>query len=300
MITMIAKSPSLLLRPNAMIDRLLYVPIRSHSTTSMIRLSKRMSELDMCSRREADKLIGAGKVLLNGNITQIGQKVDWKETDIEILLDESMTSFPEAIALHKPRGYVSGQPEGGHIPAIRLLSRETLVQGCKLDDAFFDSDFRDFAPAGRLDLESTGLLIFSRSGVIAKKLVSEMGKIDKEYIVTVEEAQAVSRIERQQGLLSLPSPSLNLKPLNRGGGQLLGDTRVLKPVKSKWILRGEMLNMVLKEGRKHQIRRMLREMIGQHVTSLHRVRIGPVLIEGIPPGEWRPLSQNEIQAILSA
>lgn len=285
-----------------MIGRLLYVPIRCHSTTSMIRLSKRMSELDMCSRREADKLIGAGKVLLNGNMTQIGQKVDWKETDIEILLDDDeATSFPEAVVLHKPRGYVSGQPEGGHIPAIRLLTRETLVRGCKLDDdAFFDSNFRDFAPAGRLDLESTGLLIFSRSGVIAKKLVSEMGKIEKEYIVTVEEAQSVSRIERQQGLLSLPSPSLNLKPLTRGGGQLLGDTRLLKPVKSKWILRGEMLKVVLKEGRKHQIRRMLREMIGQHVTSLHRVRIGPVLIEGIPPGEWRPLSPKEVQAILSA
>mmetsp|Transcript_25691 Transcript_25691/g.38789 ORF Transcript_25691/g.38789 Transcript_25691/m.38789 type:complete len:104 (-) Transcript_25691:263-574(-) len=94
-------------------------------------------------------------------------------------------------------------------------------------------------------------------------------------------------------------PRLDLKIL-KGGACLLGDNRPLKPVvRSTWTIPGEQLRIVLKEGRKQQIRRMMRELLGFHVTSLERVRIGNIhLDETLPQGKWRPLSDTEIENIL--
>ena len=152
-----------------------------------------------------------------------------------------------------------------------------------------------------MDLHSTGLLVFSKSGVLAKKLVSASGKIEKEYVVSVERAQHISRVDRDKGMTSLPTPSHDLKVLTKGGKLLFGKSRPLKPVQAKWIDRGEKLRIVLKEGREHQIRRMLRELIGFHVLiALERVRIGPVLLEDVPQGMWRPLTEAEVDSILSS
>ena len=166
-----------------------------------------------------------------------------------------------------------------------------------MEDPFYN---KGFVAAGRLDLNSTGLLVFTTSGVLAKKLVSASGNIEKEYVVTVERAQQVSRVEREKGMTSLPSPSHDLKVLTRGGKLLFGEARPLKPVQAQWIERGERLRIVLNEGRKHQIRRMLRELIGFHVITLERVRIGPVLIEELPQEQWRTLTKAEVDSILSS
>jgi pseudouridine synthase len=89
--------------------------------------------------------------------------------------------------------------------------------------------------------------------------------------------------------------------LTKGGKLLFGKSRPLKPVQAKWIDRGEKLRIVVKEGREHQIRRMLRELIGFHVLiALERVRIGPVLLEDVPQGMWRPLTEAEVDSILSS
>ena len=288
--------------PPKWINRLLNETSRcrymSTSPERLIRVSKRMSELDMCSRREADQLIGTGRVWVKGEVAQLGQKVDFNEKDI-VLLDNTDDDMP-AIVLNKPLGYVSGQPEDGHIPAIRLLTHDNRAPGLDDDVSNEYNSFQGFATAGRLDLNSTGLLIFSKSGVLAKKLVSASGKIEKEYIVTVERAQQVSRIEREKGLTSLPATTNDLKVLTKGGARLFGDRRPLRPVAAKWVVRGETLKVILKEGRKHQIRRMLRELIGFHVVSLDRVGIGPVRIQDLPRGQWRPLTKEELEAILAS
>jgi 23S rRNA pseudouridine2604 synthase len=270
----------------------------------MVRLSKRMSELELCSRREADRLIQAGKVLIDGNTAQLGEKVESNLTNIVVLQD--LEDDMPAVVLNKPLEYVSGQAEHGHTPAIRLLTKENLAPRAgetrKRDEIFLNltHSAQTFAPAGRLDLESTGLLIFCRSGVLAKKLVGDSGKVEKEYIVTVRKAQQLNRREREQGLTALPETTNNLKRLNKGGARLAGDLRPLRPLVAKWVERGEKLRIVMKEGRKHQIRRMLRELIGFHVVSLDRIRIGPVEIQDLAPGQWRPLEASEVASLLSS
>jgi 23S rRNA pseudouridine2604 synthase len=255
-----------------------------------------MSELHLCSRREADRLIEAGKVLIDGKVAQLGEKVDGDLKNIVVLQD--LEDDMPAVVLNKPLEYVSGQAEHGHTPAIRLVTEENLAPRAgeirTRDEIFLNltHSARNFVPAGRLDLDSTGLLIFCRSGVLAKKLVGDSGKIEKEYIVTVQKAHQLTRREREQGLTALPETTNNLKRLNKGGARLFGDIRPLRPLVAKWIVRGE--------GRKRQIRRMLRELIGFRVVSLDRIRIGPVEIQDLAPGQWRPLEASEVASLLSS
>lgn len=269
----------------------------------MIRLSKRMSELDMCSRREADRYISRQEVFVRGVPAILGQKVLAEETDIEIV--SSTEHHHEAVVLHKPTGYVSGQPEDGHVPAVRLLTPSNLLEGEARYAKQGQYDYRSnetlegYAPAGRLDMESSGLLVFCNSGVLAKKLVSSEGLVEKEYIVQVEAARHVSEKERRAGLQRLPDPTLNLSMLQKGGFRLWKDPRPFRPVSVKWIHEGETLKVVLKEGRKRQIRRMCRELLGFHVLELQRTRIGPIHLRGLPLGKWRPLRQEEIRSILA-
>lgn len=273
----------------------------SSTSNSMIRLSKRMSELDMCSRREADRFISKQEVLVRGVPAILGQKVLAGETDIELL--PSTEHHHEAVVLHKPTDYVSSQPEDGHVPAVRLLTPSNLLEGEMgfAKQLYYGSNetLTGYAPAGRLDMDSSGLLVFCNSGVLAKKLVSSEGLVEKEYIVQVEAARHVSKEERQEGLQRLPKPTLNLSMLQLGGCHLWKDPRPLRPITMKWINKGETLKITLKEGRKRQIRRMCRELLGFHVVELQRTRIGPIHLSGLPVGKWRPLEREEINTIMA-
>ena len=264
-----------------------------------IRLTKRMSQLDLCSRREADRLIWDEKVLVKGVPAVVGMKVASDETDI-VLTGAPETKF-RAVVLHKPVGYVSGQPEHRNLPAVKLLTRENAIGNH--EELFEDrrTTLQGFAPAGRLDRDSSGLLIFTHSGVVAKKLISSFGIIPKEYTVTVEPAHQPTTKERAQGLTELPPPTLDIKVLKKGGALLHGDPRPLKPIRAKWLEPGKKLKLVLREGRKRQIRRLCRELLGFHVVSLERTKIGPVELknEELPVGKWRPLTQHEVDKIIS-
>jgi len=258
-----------------------------------------MSQLDLCSRREADRLIWGEKVLVKGVPALVGMMVAPNETDIVI------AGMPEkkchAIVLNKPVGYVSGQPEHRNLPAVKLLTRENAIGN--VEELFEEgkNTLQGFAPAGRLDRDSSGLLIFTHSGVVAKKLVSSFGFIPKEYIVTVDPAHQPTTKERAQGITKLPPPTLDIKFLQNGGAQLHGDSRPLRPIRAKWLQSGKILKLVLREGRKRQIRRVCRELLGFHVVSLERTKIGPVILknEDLPVGKWRPLTQHEVDKIIS-
>ena len=200
-----------------------------------------------------------------------------------------------------------------------------------------------YVPAGRLDMNSTGLLIFTNKhsgGVLAKKLISPDGLMEKEYLVVVEPIQGLTRRERDAGMLrsNLPSkPNRNLSKMKQGGYVLQGEEHrpPLRPVvAAEWLRWGggnsakgrdslknkdhlvqtylspeddllpnerrRVLRIVLREGRKHQLRRMCREILGMHVVKLVRTRIGPIELDSVPEGKWRPLRQHEAEAIYSA
>ncbi len=236
-----------------------------------VRLSKLMAERGLCSRREADALIEKGWVFVDGErITVLGTKV---APDAPITLDERATRQQQAlitILLNKPVGYVSGQPEKGYSPAVTLISAKS--HDSRDRRRFSPAHLKGLAPAGRLDIDSQGLLVYTQDGRIARRLVGESSNIEKEYLVRVE------------GILS----DEGLKRLNHG---LVLDGKPLKPAKVGR-LNPEQLRFVLTEGRKRQIRHMC-EQVGLTVTGLKRVRIGRIRLGGLPEGQWRYLREDE-------
>lgn len=238
-----------------------------------VRLSKLMAERGLCSRREADDLIARGLVKVDGAVVdQLGVKVD-RRVKIE-LGDRAQKELGGlvTILLNKPIGYVSGQPEKGYEPAVRLITPENQERPTANEPRLTRAHMEALAPAGRLDIDSQGLLVFTQNGVIAKQLIGENSEVEKEYIVRVH------------GALS----DADLKRLNHG---LSLDDRPLKPAHVEW-LNEDQLRFVLKEGRKRQIRRMC-ELVGLRVTGLKRVRVGKVMLGSLPEGKWRFLRPNE-------
>lgn len=238
-----------------------------------VRLSKLMSERGLCSRREADSYIERGLVFVDGRrISELGTKVD---PSCAIRLDHTASTQQQqrvTILLHKPVGYVSGQPEPGFQPAVVLIRPETLWQDGRAGQAFHPLQLKGLAPAGRLDIDSTGLLVLTQDGRIAKQLIGENSGVEKEYLVRVE------------GQLD----DKGLALLNYG---LSLDGRKLRPAKVAW-QNADQLRFVLKEGRKRQIRRMC-ELVGLKVAGLKRVRIGRVRLGDLPSGQWRHLRDDE-------
>ncbi|MBR8381619.1 pseudouridine synthase [Burkholderia cenocepacia] len=250
--------------------------------TGLMRLSKRMSELGMCSRREADEWIEKGWVLVDGErIDTLGTKV---RVDQKIEIDERASAAQAAqvtILLHKPVGYVSGQAEDGYEPAAVLITRANRWSGDHSPVRFSPQHLHALAPAGRLDIDSTGLLVLTQNGVIAKQLIGEQSDIDKEYLVRVRFGERLIDIDQH-------FPAESLAKLRHG---LELDGVALKPAMVSW-QNGEQLRFVLREGKKRQIRRMC-ELVGLDVIGLKRVRMGRVMLGALPQGQWRYLSADE-------
>lgn len=237
----------------------------------LVRLSKLMAERGICSRREADAFIEQGLVLVDGVvINQLGVKVS---PEVEITLAPQARKRQTdlvTIILNKPIGYVSAQPEPAYIPAIKLITSEN--QFGKSERKLRPEHLKGLAVAGRLDIDSQGLLLFTQDGRMAKKIIGERSGIEKEYIVRVNG--------------SLPEDKLQLL---RHGLEL--DEKRLLPAQVEWINRDQ-LRFVLKEGRKRQIRRMC-ELVGLKVAGLKRVRIGEIRLGNLPEGKWRFVEPGE-------
>jgi len=242
------------------------------------RLSKVMAERGICSRREADEWIANGWVKVNGEIIEtLGTRID---PDAEIIISSyahETQAENVTIILHKPVGYVSGQAEDGYEPAVVLVHPDNQWP----DDPelhhhnpkqFHRGMLRGLAPAGRLDIDSTGMLVLTQDGRVARHLIGEDSTVEKEYLVRVT------------GELS----DAGLKLLNFG---LSLDGEKLKPAKVSW-QNEDQLRFVLREGKKRQIRRMC-EMVGLHVVGLKRIRIGSVTLGKLPVGQWRYLRADE-------
>ena len=238
-----------------------------------IRLSKLMSEQGLCSRREADSYIEQGWVFVDGDrITELGTKVYPTQ---KIKLDKAAQAQQlgqVTILLNKPIGFVSGQPEPGYQPAVTLINQESRFQESQSSLRFSPMHLKGLAPAGRLDIDSQGLLVLTQDGRIAKQLIGADSEIEKEYLVRV------------QGTLS----KQQLELLNHG---LSLDGETLKLAQVSW-QNQDQLRFILREGKKRQIRRMC-ELVGLKVTGLKRVRIGRVKLGDLPTGKWRYLRDKE-------
>jgi len=236
-----------------------------------VRISKLMAERGLCSRREADAYIERGLVYVNGEqVTQLGTRA---AMDAEIALASRAQNQQAALAtilVHKPIGYVSGQAEDGHQPAIVLVVPDNQMTGDP--QRFQPGCLKGLAPAGRLDIDSTGLLILTQDGRVARQLIGADSEIEKEYLVRVDGA-----LDEKQ--LALLKHGLSL------------DGKALKPAQVSW-QNEDQLRFILKEGKKRQIRRMC-ELVGLRVTGLKRVRIGRVMLGDLPPGQWRFLRPEE-------
>jgi 23S rRNA pseudouridine2604 synthase len=235
-----------------------------------------MTERGLSSRREADDWIAAGWVRVAGQMAVLGQRV---AADTVIDIDpraRAMQARLVTVLIHKPIGIVSGQAEDGYEPAITLVTPANRWPGDSSRIDFQPAQLRSLAPAGRLDIDSTGLLVLTQDGRIAKLLIGDETRVEKEYLVRV------APIDGQ------PVPESTLERLRHG---LELDGQALRPARVSW-QNEEQLRIVLREGRKRQIRRMC-ELVGLQVLGLKRVRIGSVVLGQLPVGQWRYLADHE-------
>jgi 23S rRNA pseudouridine2604 synthase len=236
-----------------------------------------MSELGLCSRREADEWIAKGWVKVDGVIvSELGSKVLPHQKITVERQAAAEQSKRVTILLNKPVGYVSGQAEDGYKPAVVLVNADTRWKGDTSPTQFHPSQLRSLVPAGRLDIDSVGLLVLTQDGRVAKQLIGEDTYIEKEYLVRVQYTKP--------GRL----PDTDLRLLNHG---LSLDGKRLMPAKVRW-QNDDQLRFILKEGKKRQIRRMC-EAVGLKVIGLKRVRIGRVMLGDLPTGQWRYLRPEE-------
>ena len=242
-----------------------------------MRLSKRMGELGLASRREADDWIANGWVRVDGRLAnQLGVRVMPGQ---RIEVDARATGAQArqvTVLLNKPIGYVSGQAEDGYEPAYVLVTPENKWRDDPSNLRFAREHLRHLVPAGRLDIDSVGLLVLTQDGRVAKQLIGEGSEIEKEYLVRVRAAEAS------------PLSAAALALLNHG---LSLDGEALRPARVEWV-NEDQLRFVLQQGKKRQIRRMC-EAVGLEVLGLKRVRIGQVMLGDLPPGQWRYLGADE-------
>ena len=236
-----------------------------------------MSELGLSSRREADDWIAKGWVRVDGKVvSELGSKVLPHQKITVERQAAAEQSKRVTVLLHKPVGYVSGQAEDGYKPAVVLVKPENRWLEDASNEQFHPTQLRSLVPAGRLDIDSTGLLVLTQDGRVAKQLIGQDTSIEKEYLVRVQYTKP--------GRL----PDEDLRKLNHG---LWIDGKPLLPAKVRW-QNEDQLSFTLKEGRKRQIRRMC-DMVGLKVMGLKRVRIGRVKLGELPPGQWRYLGPDE-------
>lgn len=235
----------------------------------MERLQKVIANLGYCSRRHAEELIKQGKVLVNGKtITELGTKITSKDK-IEVegtILDN--TKNHEYYLLYKPRNTVSTvKDEKGRKTVIDLIHTSQRIY-----------------PIGRLDYDTTGLILLTNDGEIANKLMHPSSGINKVYIAKVE------------GILT----GYDLKRLK--AGIIIDGHKTSKcHVKLKKIDKGKntsLVELTIHEGRNHQVKKML-EAVGKKVIKLKRERYGIFDLTGLKPGEYRKLSNKEIAVLYS-
>jgi len=233
------------------------------------RVNKWLAQNGVCSRREAEALIASGRVSIDGEtVADVGRKIARGQT---LVLSDDPAAKPDVkftAVYHKPVGVVSGQPEPGQTPAVRLLTASALYG----TSPFIPHRETMLAPAGRLDMDSRGLLVLTADGVVAKAIIGPSSQLDKEYRVLID-----GRLDSRKIALLRHGLHLDGRALKAAEVEAEGDN---------W------LRIILREGRNRQIRRMC-SLLDLRVVDLFRVRIGPLELGDLPEARWRPLKACE-------
>jgi len=228
----------------------------------LMRLQKFLSEAGICSRRKGETYIQAGLVRVNDTVvTELGTKVDPEKDRIEFK-GRAVTLKNDSvyIVLNKPKGYVTSCSQPGD---------KTVMDLIKVPQRIY--------PVGRLDKDSTGLLILTNDGSLHHRLSHPSFDHEKEYDVTV----------------SKPITDGALNNISKGLPMMGTKTR---PAEIKKIS-PRRFHIVLKEGKNRQIRRMVRK-VGNHVTRLKRIRISNIVLRRLSVGDWRYLTEEEKKGLL--
>lgn len=226
-----------------------------------MRLNKYIAYLNIASRREADKLIKDGKVKVNGEII-INPAIQVGENDKIICDIEDYKNEKIYIKLNKPVGYVVSNNKKEGKPTYKLL----------------DEKLKKLYPVGRLDKDSKGLILFTNDGIFSRKIIGEESECEKEYYVKLEGNISDGALKRLEFGISL-------------------DGKKLKRAIVKRISKNS-FNIILKEGRNRQIRRMC-EKIGFEVILLKRLRISNIYLNDLQEGKFEYLTKDEINSILN-
>lgn len=232
------------------------------------RLQRVLAEHGVASRRKAEELIRAGRVSVDGTvIREMGVRVDPERQDIRV---DGRPLRPERrryLILHKPVGYITTtSDERGRRTVLDLVDVPERV-----------------VPVGRLDRDSSGLLLLSNDGDLIYRITHPRYELEKEYEVLVD---------------GFPPPSV-IDQIRRGvtvDGRPVA-VRSIEPIRTEEA--GTVFRVVIHEGRNRIVRRMF-ERVGYPVLRLVRTRVGPLRLDGLPPGAWRDLTQGELDALFRA
>ncbi|OGG39701.1 hypothetical protein A3A21_00185 [Candidatus Jorgensenbacteria bacterium RIFCSPLOWO2_01_FULL_45_25b] len=224
-----------------------------------MRIQKYLSEQGVMSRREAEESMRKGFVTCNGKVVRdLGRQIDPERDRIRVLSSSSSAERKMTILVNKPRGVVSSKNPKEGFTVFQMLPQ-----------------FANLHVVGRLDKESEGALLLSNDGPVTASVTSEKHLIEKEYEVWIREVVRPGRIRKMEE------------------GVLLEDGRTLPARVSR--IDDHAFRIVLREGRKHQIRRMAAVLM-LTVTRLKRIRIGDLTLKGLKEGGFRALSFAEVQA----
>jgi len=230
---------------------------------SDLRLNKYLAEQGIASRREADELISAGLIKVNGKVvTEMGTKIDPAKDKIEV--DEKQVKESKNlvyIALNKPKGYVCTMKATEQDPQI-------VVRLIDVPERIY--------PVGRLDKEPTGLLLLTNDGTLVNKIIHPSSESEKEYEVTFFQQIPMGSIRKLE------------KGVKLKGEETL-PTKVKKVAPAK-------IRIILKEGKNRQVRRMCQK-VGFPVKSLKRIRIKDLVLGDLPLGRWRHLTEAEVNKL---
>ena len=226
---------------------------------TQVRINKRIAELGLASRREADALIEAGKVLVNGNLAELGQKV----TEADEVTLKGATPTKTYLAYYKGRGVVTHSPDEGDVDIATKLLKDYGLKG--------------LSPIGRLDKDSEGLILLTNDGRLTGPLTDPEAGHEKEYDVMVDK----------------PINNWFLKHMQAGVDIEGYKTKLAKVTEAK---NAKRFSIILTEGKKHQIRRMC-AALGYQVQSLKRNRIVNIELGTLKPNQYRKLTKEELKAL---
>jgi 23S rRNA pseudouridine2605 synthase len=233
------------------------------------RVQRALARAGFGSRRACEQLIADGRVTVDGVVATLGDKVDADRSAVRVDgLDVNLDPNVRYYALHKPSGVVTTMRDPQGRPDIRT---------------FLPAEGPRVFPVGRLDRDSEGLLLLTNDGDLANRLMHPSHGVEKEYLAEVEGEPTARQIARVRSGVELddgPARAVRARVVASSRGR--GAVRV-----------------VMTEGRKREVRRLL-AAVGLPVTRLVRLRVGPITLEGMSPGQVRPLDREEIQALTSA